>query len=71
MFAAGGGLGQVHIYDLHRNPRTPVEYLEMPNRTNVYALAFNAPVGDMIAAGEGSGAVRVWKLSRGLVEPRP
>lgn len=74
VFATGGGKGKVYIYDMMTSSHLPVSTLDMPGGSNVYSLAFNRG-GDnsphMIAAGEGTGAVRVWKVAKSLAEPLP
>lgn len=49
---------QVYLYDLAVNKTTPVNRLEMPNRRPVASLAFG-PQGDVLAAGDWVGSVRV------------
>lgn len=67
VMAAGGGDGWVYLYDLAVNKTTPVNRLEMPNRRPVASLAFG-PQGDVLAAGDWVGSVRVWKLDKKLTE---
>jgi len=60
--------GHVLVYDLHANQHSPVQVLDANTKgIPVYCAANSAKRPRYLASGDGSGTVKVWNLSNGLI----
>ncbi|TPX64758.1 hypothetical protein SpCBS45565_g05683 [Spizellomyces sp. 'palustris'] len=68
VFACTSSDGLVYIYDLAHNPTLPHTTLEGSGKASVActSLTFNAKRPEYLATGDGSGEVRIWRLSTQL-----
>lgn len=67
--AVGTGTGQLYLYDLRQNRSAPVIQLDASAKTKpVYSLEFNQKKTKLLATGDGSGCVMIWKLNDDLTE---
>ncbi|KAK2535434.1 Wdr34 [Columba guinea] len=65
-------IGDVHLFDLEKSSQKPVVSLKQAaGGRPVYCLEFNAKQPGLLAAGDGTGTVRVWRLSSDFTEQGP
>lgn len=60
----------MHLFDLEKSSQKPAVSLKQGERP-VYCLEFNAKQPGLLAAGDGAGTVRVWRLSSDFTEQGP
>ena len=78
VFAVAGSGGAVHLYDLQRNSSAPVQELSVLGQSRAYTKAptvlttsFNPKQRRLLAAGDASGNVHVWRLGWQLSTEQP
>ncbi|KFQ41920.1 WD repeat-containing protein 34, partial [Nestor notabilis] len=70
VFAAASG--EVHLFDFERSSQKPaVSMKQATDEHPVYCLEFNMKQTHLLAAGDATGAVKVWQLSSDFTEQRP
>merc|ERR1712232_203621 len=69
VFSVATSDGRVLVYDLNENQHRPVEELEVNSKGfPVYCLANTDARPRYLASGDGTGTVKVWNLSNGLIK---
>ncbi|KAM8934548.1 cytoplasmic dynein 2 intermediate chain 2 [Pelodytes ibericus] len=69
VFAAASGEGQLLLFDLAKNSQKPSLCIKQTeNGSPVYCLEFNRSQTQLLAAGDATGTVKVWKLSSDFTE---
>ncbi|XP_062497424.1 cytoplasmic dynein 2 intermediate chain 2 isoform X2 [Pezoporus occidentalis] len=72
VFAAASGEGEVHLFDFERSSQKPaVSMKQAAGEHPVYCLEFNMKQTHLLAAGDATGAIKVWQLSSDFTEQRP
>ncbi|XP_048368177.1 cytoplasmic dynein 2 intermediate chain 2 [Sphaerodactylus townsendi] len=72
VFAAATGEGEVQLFDFGRSSQKPsISIQQTSDRTPIYCLAFNSRQSQLLAAGDGSGVVKIWQLSSDFTEEGP
>uniref|UniRef100_A0A8D0F0B3 Dynein 2 intermediate chain 2 n=1 Tax=Strix occidentalis caurina TaxID=311401 RepID=A0A8D0F0B3_STROC len=72
VFAAASGEGDVHLFDFEKSSHKPALSLKQAaGERPVYCLEFNVKQSRLLAAGDATGAVRVWQLSSDFTEQGP
>ncbi|NWS45460.1 WDR34 protein, partial [Probosciger aterrimus] len=78
VFAAASGegnncfTGEVHLFDFERSSQKPaVSMKQAAGEHPVYCLEFNTKQTHLLAAGDATGAIKVWQLSSDFTEQRP
>ncbi|XP_063172237.1 cytoplasmic dynein 2 intermediate chain 2 [Candoia aspera] len=72
VFGAASGEGEVQLFDFAKSSQKPlVSIRQTPNQCPVYCLEFNPQQPQLLAAGDGSGTVKVWQLSSDFTEAGP
>lgn len=69
VFAAASESGHLLLYDISSGNFVPAHTVEAsPTKQPVYCLQFNPKQTQLIATGDGAGTVRIFKLSKDLVQ---
>uniref|UniRef100_A0A8V5GSY6 Uncharacterized protein n=1 Tax=Melopsittacus undulatus TaxID=13146 RepID=A0A8V5GSY6_MELUD len=72
VFAAASGDGEVHLFDFERSSQKPaVSMKQTAGKHPVYCLEFNMKQTHLLAAGDATGAIKIWQLSSDFTEQRP
>ncbi|XP_010226391.1 PREDICTED: WD repeat-containing protein 34 [Tinamus guttatus] len=72
VFAAASGEGEVQLFDLEKSTqKAAVSIKQTPGESPVYCLEFNLRQPQLLAAGDATGAVKVWQLSSDFTEQGP
>ncbi|XP_077162587.1 cytoplasmic dynein 2 intermediate chain 2 isoform X1 [Paroedura picta] len=72
VFAAATGEGEVQLFDFGKSSQKPsISIQQTSNHTPVYCLEFNSRQSQLLAAGDGSGTVKIWQLSSDFTEGGP
>ncbi|XP_042642742.1 cytoplasmic dynein 2 intermediate chain 2 isoform X2 [Tyto alba] len=72
VFAAASGEGDVHLCDFEKSPQKPALSLKQAaGGCPVYCLEFNIKQTRLLAAGDATGAVKIWQLSSDFTEQGP
>lgn len=62
----------MHLFDFERSSQKPaVSMKQAAGEHPVYCLEFNTKQTQLLAAGDATGAVKVWQLSSDFTEQRP
>ncbi|XP_063000730.1 cytoplasmic dynein 2 intermediate chain 2 [Elgaria multicarinata webbii] len=72
VFAAASGEGEVQLFDFGKSSQKPsFSIKQTSDQTPVYCLEFNHKQAQLLAAGDGSGVVKIWQLSSDFTEEGP
>lgn len=64
--------GEVQLFDFGKSSQKPsVSIQQTSDHTPVYCLEFNSKQAQLLAAGDGSGTVKIWTLSSDFIEGGP
>lgn len=70
VFACGSHNGNILIYDLLETGKTMCEITQASD-SPIYTICFNQQRPELLASGDRSGVVKIWKLSQNLSKPEP
>ncbi|KAG8554930.1 hypothetical protein GDO81_003934, partial [Engystomops pustulosus] len=69
VFAAASGEGELLLFDFGKSSQKPsLSIKQTSNEKPVYCLAFNQAQSQLLAAGDGTGVVKIWQLSSDFTE---
>ncbi|NP_001089701.1 dynein 2 intermediate chain 2 L homeolog [Xenopus laevis] len=69
VFAAASGDGELVLFDLAKSSQKPSMCIKQTaNGKPVYCLEFNQAQNKLLAAGDGTGVVKIWQLSSDFIE---
>ncbi|XP_077140493.1 cytoplasmic dynein 2 intermediate chain 2 isoform X2 [Ranitomeya variabilis] len=71
VFAAASGEGEVLLFDFGKSSQKPsLSIKQTSDEQAVHCLAFNRAQTQLLAAGDGSGVVKIWQLSSDFTEQK-
>nr|XP_060613191.1 cytoplasmic dynein 2 intermediate chain 2 isoform X2 [Anolis sagrei ordinatus] len=72
VFAAASGEGELQLFDFGKSSQRPsLSIQQTSDQAPVYCLEFNHRQAQLLAAGDGDGAVKIWQLSSDFTEEGP
>ncbi|XP_074871157.1 cytoplasmic dynein 2 intermediate chain 2 isoform X2 [Carettochelys insculpta] len=72
VFAAATGEGEVQLFDFGKSSQKPTVSIKQASvQTPVYCIEFNVMQTHLLAAGDASGMLKIWKLSSDFIQEGP